>query len=236
MGGGASSISNGLLEAFDFDAGSSLGRSKVSPAAGLNGDRDLEIEAGGADISTDLTPPTKLPSPSRTRVSIDFSKFPPSPFRTAVFLLSSVNPMSRSFSSLEAISSDSAEPTEVPNTRDCLFLLGGDGDLACADSKSCRAASLRDLDDNGNMEDADRKPNRLPVFGGRGGGWSSVEPELLPVSLDFIGVGAAFEVYFCRINLSIAESASSASNGIGGLVFVGLYILFDAILPTRFMF
>jgi len=42
--------------------------------------------------------------------------------------------------------------------------------------------------------------------------------------------------YFCRINLSIAESASSASNGMGGFVFVGLYIRFDAMLPTRFMF
>jgi hypothetical protein len=43
-------------------------------------------------------------------------------------------------------------------------------------------------------------------------------------------------MYFCRMNLSIAESASSASNGMGGLALVGLYIRFEAMFPTRFIF
>lgn len=66
------------------------------------------------------------------------------------------------------------------------------------------------------MEDADLKPNLLPVFGGSGGGWSS--EFVLPV-LCLVGGFAALSTYFCRMNLSIAESASSASKGTGGLVF-----------------
>jgi hypothetical protein len=69
------------------------------------------------------------------------------------------------------------------------------------------------------MEEADLKPNLLPVFGGRGGGWSS--EFVLPV-LCFAGGLTDLSTYFCRMNLSIAESASSASKGIGGRVFWGL--------------
>ncbi len=66
------------------------------------------------------------------------------------------------------------------------------------------------------MLEADLKPNLLPVFGGRGGGWSS--EFVLPV-LCLVGGLTALSWYFCRMNLSIAESASSASKGTGGLVF-----------------
>jgi hypothetical protein len=37
------------------------------------------------------------------------------------------------------------------------------------------------------------------------------------------------------MNLSIAESASSASMGIGGLAFEGLYIRLEATFPIRLM-
>ena len=41
--------------------------------------------------------------------------------------------------------------------------------------------------------------------------------------------------YFCLMNLSMALSTSSISIGIWGFVFRGLYVLFDSVLPTRFM-
>ncbi len=166
-GEGASSISNGLFDI--FGDGSFRVRFIDNPAPGLNGERDLET--GGAAISAGFTPPAELPpSPSRTRVSIDFSKFPLKPLRTAMFLFSSLKPISRSFSIFKSRSAVPSAPTEAPNTRDCLFLLGSGGDCARASSKSCLAASRRDLDDKGKIEDADLKPNLLPVFGGRGGG------------------------------------------------------------------
>lgn len=66
------------------------------------------------------------------------------------------------------------------------------------------------------MDEADLKPNLLPVFGGNGGGSSEF---VLPLLCCRIGALTALCWYFCRINLSMAESASSASKGIGGLVF-----------------
>ncbi len=83
------------------------------------------------------------------------------------------------------------------------------------------------------MDDADLKPNLLPVFGGSGGGLSS--EFVLPV-LFRAGPSNTLSWYFFRMNLSIAESASSASNGIGGLVLLGLYMRFEATFPTRFIF
>ncbi len=93
----------------------------VNPA--LIGVRDRK---GGAGISL-AGPVDPLPSPSRTRVSIDFSRLPPSPFKTAIFLRSSVNPISRSLAIFSSKSSFPSDPTEVPKIRDGL-LLGGDGD------------------------------------------------------------------------------------------------------------
>jgi hypothetical protein len=161
---------------------------------------------------------------------MDLSRLPPSPFKTVMFLLSSLNPISRSLAIFASKSSEPSAPTAVPNTRDGLFLLGGDGDLS---RESGRAASRRALEDNGKIDEADLKPNLLPGFGGSGGGWSS--EFVLPVFCRACAL-IALSWYFCLINLSIAESASSASNGTGGLVFSGLYIRLDATFPTRFIF
>lgn len=68
-----------------------------------------------------------LPSPNRTKASIAFSKFPPTPFKTIAFLLSSVKPISRSlvnFCSVSSTLSGSAEKL-TPNTADPLFRSGG---------------------------------------------------------------------------------------------------------------
>lgn len=94
MSGGASSISNGL---FDCGEVSSRVRFIVRPAVALMGDRDRVAEA----VSAGFRPPVPL-SPRRTKVSIDFSKLPPSPFRTAVFLFSSLKPISRSLASFKS--------------------------------------------------------------------------------------------------------------------------------------
>jgi hypothetical protein len=109
-------------------------------------------------------PVDPLPSPRRTRVSIDFSRLPLRPFKTAIFLRSSTNPISRSFAIFIAKSSCSSDATDVPKIRDGL-LLGGDGDC-CRDI----SASLLDFEDKGKMDEADLKPNLLPGFGGNGGG------------------------------------------------------------------
>lgn len=173
-----------------------------------------------------------FPSPNLTKVSIDFSRLPPSPFSTAKFLFSSANPISRSFAILASKSSFPYSPTAAPNTLDCLLRFG-DGVFSFSASKSCRAAASRlDFDESGNIEEADLNPNLLPVFGGNGGGWSS--EFVLPV-LCLAGAFTDLSTYFCLMNLSNAESASSTSNGIGGFVFWGLYIRFDAVFPNRFM-
>ncbi len=83
------------------------------------------------------------------------------------------------------------------------------------------------------MDDADLKPNLLPVFGGSGGGLSS--EFVLPV-LFRAGPFRTLSWYLFLINLSIAESASSTSNGIGGLVLLGLYMRFEVTFPIRFIF
>jgi hypothetical protein len=181
----------------------------VNPAPEFRGDRDREEGAAPAG----LRPPAPL-SPIRTKVSIDFSRLPPSALRIAIFLCSSLKPISRSFAIFKSSSSESPA-TEVPITLDCLFL-GGDGVLCPEFSKSDCAAARRFFEESGKMEDADLKPNLLPVLGGRGGGWSS--EFVLPV-LFRSGALTVLSIYFCRINLSIAESASSTSNGIGGFAF-----------------
>jgi len=87
-GGGASSISNGLVDCGEV---SSRGRFIVRPAVALMGDRDRVVEP----VSAGFRPPVPL-SPRRTKVSMDFSRFPPSPFKTARLLFSSLKPISRS--------------------------------------------------------------------------------------------------------------------------------------------
>lgn len=200
-------------------------RSIVIPAVGVIGVRDRDA---GPELPPDLSTPFPPPSPSLTRASIDLSRLPPRPFKTFRFLLSSLKPISRSLASFDSKSSG----LSTPNTRDGLFLLGGEGDLS-RESGRAAAASRRALEDNGKIDEADLKPNLLPVFGGRGGGWSS--EFVLPVFCRACAL-TTLSWYFCLMNLSIAESASSASNGTGGLVLSGLYIRFDATFPTRFIF
>ena len=84
------------------------------------------------------------------------------------------------------------------------------------------------------MEDADRNPNLLGVFGGNGGGVSS-DP-VLPVSCLRDDELSPVVMYLALIYRSMAESASSASIGTGGLLPSGLYILLEVTLPTFLIF
>jgi hypothetical protein len=97
-----------------------------------------------------------------------------------MFLFSSLKPISRSFAIFESKSSSPFEPTDAPKILDCLFLRGDGGSSR---SSLAASASRRDFEDNGKIDDADLNPNLLPVFGGRGGGWSSefVLPVLLRI-------------------------------------------------------
>ena len=158
-------------------------------------------------------------SPILTRVPIAFWISPPTFFKTARFCLSSLNPMSRSLARFDSKSVGFGSPTSVPNNFEGLFRLGGDGERS-RDAGRCNeavaAASRFALDDKGKIDEADLKPNRLPVLGGSGGGWSS--EFVLPV-LCRVGALMVRSWYFCRMNLSIAASTSSASKGIGGFAF-----------------
>ena len=186
--------------------------------AGVTGVRDPRDEPA-------LLP---FPSPSRTSVSIVFSRFPPRPFSTAKFLFGSANPISFS---LFIFPARSIGPVSIffdlePGAK------SGEGDLLRVGTMSTGGGRSRRVfeDDSGNIDEADLRPNLLPVLGGGKGGWSS--EFVLPVSCLF----AARSAYFPRMKRSIAESASSASIGIGGFALLGLYIRFEMVLPTRFIF
>lgn len=142
---------------------------------------------------------------------------------TCEFRFSSGKPISLRVASLASVLGP-VLPTDAPNTRDCLFTRTGDGGAANSVLRSGEVGGdTRAALDRGNVEDAARrpKPNRLLGFGGSGGGCSS-ELLVLPVYCCTIGLAApltkAFCSYFCRMNFSIAESTSSTSKGIGGLV------------------
>ena len=132
---GESRPSNGLFEAF----GCSLSRvrSIVSPVEVLMGVRERD-EGPELDFAI---PPGVDPPPSLTKVSIDFSKLPCSPFRTVMFLFSSMKPISRSFVNFMSKSSAPSDPTDAPNTFDGLFLLSGEGDRARRSKSLCAAAA-----------------------------------------------------------------------------------------------
>lgn len=175
------------------------------------------------------------PCSSLVSVTIVFSRFPLRPLRTAMFFLSSVNPISRSLAIFALKSVGFAVDGLVAvvglelNVTARSLRLGGEGgegervrSYGLSGSGRAAAASLRAFEESGKMEDADLRLNLLPVFGGSGGGWSS--ELVLPVFWRDCPCANGFllSAYFCRINRSIAESASSASIGIGGLVFLGL--------------
>ena len=152
------------------------------------------------------------------------SRSPLSPFNTVEFLLSSGKPISRNVASLESIvSSDAA----AVYTREGLLTstrTGAGGDSIAGLMGAVCARKV--------------KPNRFPVFGGNGGGESS---DSLPPVLSRLGGRGLPSAndrcsYFCLMNRSIAGSTSSASMGIEGLIFLGLYTLFEATFPVRFIF
>lgn len=160
---GTSSRSNGLV---DLGDGVGLSRERLTASPGLKGKfGDIGVRDPLEDEESLALLP--LPSPSRTRVSMVFSTFPPRPFSTARFLLSSMNPMSRNLAILP-VKSRGPAPLVTPKMFGSL-LLSGEGDLRSGISTG-GGGSRRDFEDRGNIEEADRKPNLLPVLGGSGGG------------------------------------------------------------------
>lgn len=170
-----------------------------------------------------------FPSPSRTRVSMVFSRSPLTPFKTMALRLSSVKPISRScvsFRAMASVPSSTVPPTVAPKTFEGLFR----SSLGC--SSNWWEELFLDRNDKGNVELVFLK--KPPVFGGGGGGTPSSDSALrrdrpFPFAL------AVFVTYFALMNRSMAESASSASTGTGGCLLSGLYILFEALLPTFFI-
>lgn len=75
--------------------------------------------------------------------------------------------------------------------------------------------------ESGFKDIADRRLNLDEFLGGKGGGGPSSERGLVGC-LPFVGFAATLFMYFCLMNRSIAESASSASTGTGGRLFSGL--------------
>lgn len=106
--------------------GESLDLSIEIPAlnGAVAGVRDLD---GGPERSEFSTRPDR--SPSRTKVSTDFSRLPFRPLSMVMFRFSSANPMSRSLANFMIMlsSEDCPEATAVPKTLDGLFFLGGVG-------------------------------------------------------------------------------------------------------------
>lgn len=176
-GGGRSSRSKGFVDD-NFGEGVGLPRFTANPGlrgnAGVIGVRDPRDE----EESPALLP---FPSPNRTRVSIVFSRLPPSPFSTARFLFGSANPISRNLAILPAKSSGPVPTFADGLLSTGLLLYSGEGDRLRGSTSTGGGGSRRDFEESGKMEEADLKPNLLPVLGGSGGGWSS-ELELLPVS------------------------------------------------------
>jgi hypothetical protein len=116
-------------------------------------------------------PEEPCPSASLTRISIAFPISPLTFFNTARLCLSSLNPISCSPATLSSRSAAFGWPTSAPNNCEGLFLLGGEGERSRESGRAAAAAaSRRAFDDNGKIDDADLKPNLLPVLGGKGGG------------------------------------------------------------------
>ena len=172
-------MSKGLL---DDEAGLVVFCGKLKPEAVVAGVSDLGADAvlSRGDVSEigDRAPP----SPSRTSASTVLSRFPLTPFRTMEFRWSSVKPMSWSWASFLSMSSEFSYCTLAPKPFDDLFRRGDPGlifDKSRGEGRGRVAASLFALDDRGNIDEADLKPNLLGVLGGRGGGVSS--DSVLPV-------------------------------------------------------
>lgn len=113
-----------------------------------------------------------LPSPKRTNVSIDLSRFSFSPRRTISFRRSLLKPISRSAAILA--SNDAVVTSATGAPRPDVLRRGGDDDRC-----EVGEADALDLDPNRRfeVEEADRRPSpkNLPDFGGSGGGDPSGE-------------------------------------------------------------
>ncbi len=189
-------------------------------------------------------------SPIRTSISTALSRSILTALRMTVFWRSSKNPISRSLASLLSRLSPLVVSvgTLAPKICDALLrstdeledsgrgyvIPRGRGDvggwepskwplpLLCFVLREAPPSRCFDRE-SGKMDVADRRPKRLGVFGGIGGGISSDSE--LPVSCR-TGAGAdeenALLMYFWRMKRSMAESASSTSTGTGGLCACGL--------------
>jgi hypothetical protein len=194
---------------------------------------DPPIETGVRVLGAGAGPPAAglLPSPSLTSVSTALSTLPFELLRISEFRLLSSKPISLSVASFVS----KLFPTPVifmPNTWLGLLLCGLSplADLSLPVKLGEMGGVSRSCFDRWKEELALRRlnPNFLPGLGGKGGGSSFHEPvPVLPVFCLRASAGVApsdnvRSSYFCRMNLSIAESAMSASIGISGLVFFGL--------------
>jgi hypothetical protein len=188
-----------------------------------------------------------IPSPSLTSVSTAVSTLPFVLFRTSEFLLLSVKPMSRNEANF-ASKSFAFPVIFIPNNWLGLLFRGLGisplADLSLAVYVGDRGGVIRSCFDRWNVELALRrlKPNFLPGLGGRGGGSSFQEPvPVLPVFCRTAGMPGApsdnvRNSYFCRINLSMAESTMSASTGMSALTFFGFQFALLLVFPSFFMF
>ena len=194
---------------------------------------DPPIETGVRVLGAGAGTPAAglLPSPNRTSVSTALSTLPFELFKISEFRLLSPKPISLNVASFVS----KLLPTPVifmPNTWLGLLLCGLSplADRSLPLKLGEIGGVNRSCFDRWKVELALRRlnPNFLPGLGGKGGGSSFQEPvPVLPVFCLRAGAGVApsdnvRSSYFCRMNLSNAESTMSASIGISGLAFFGL--------------
>ena len=198
----------------------------------------LAVETGVMFLEAGLAPP-----PSRTKASTAPDRLLFISPRTYEFCSASWKPISRRAAILALKVSSCALPTLEPKTREALFIRGGDSlpsDPLRGGDIGGEYLSMRGRE---NVAEVDRKakPNFFAGLGGRGGGWSSAElmlvlPVLCIVARRAVPETNSLNSYLRRMKRSMTPPASSASIGMSGLIFPGLYFLFDRVLPTFFMF
>lgn len=240
IGGAFSSTAQGSLDFFSIDI-------PFGP--------ELFIETGVSALGTGVIDRGSgfVFSPSLTSSSTALSTFPFMLLSISVFLALSLKPMSRRCASF-ALKLLSTVVILMPNSLLGLLSFFGLGrgssrsaDLSLPLYAGDRGGVKRSGFCRGNVELDDRrvKPNFFDGLGGKSGGSSVNEPRSVPVLPVFCLVaGAALRScpdnarvsYFCLMYFSTAASTSSASIGMSGLTFFGLYSLLLARLPTFFMF
>lgn len=166
--------------------------------------------------------------PSLTSIAIVLSRSPPCRLSMSMFLSLSGKPISRNCASFscKSLSGNSLTEPEVG-----LYSTGVTLNASCTPALSFFEDVLK------------LNPKNLCFLAvggssGVGGGWNDCV-KLGDTSAREGGSGLPstrlFSWYFFRMNLSMAESTSSASSGISGFLFFGLKCLFDAVLPFCFI-